>query len=199
MFSYHTSCRSCLHKGPIALALLVVVGHAAILAAKSPDSLRLAEYQKQDWQVEDGLPESNVRMIAQRADGMLLLATFSGVSTFDGQNFRALPVFAGSNANADAVNAILPERNGDLWIGTDGSGVLHLTAKGVVNISAAAGHKNERIRTMCLDQEGTLWIATQFGIERYRNGKFEMHNDTGIIGGDLTTVFAADLHGGMYS
>jgi ligand-binding sensor domain-containing protein/signal transduction histidine kinase len=177
---------------------MVAVGHATILCAKATKSLRLAEYQKQEWQVEDGLPESNVRMIAQRADGLLLLATFSGVSTFDGQNFRALPVFAGSNANTDAINAVLPEPNGDLWIGTDGSGVLHLTAKGVENISSAAGHKNERIRTMCLDQEGTLWIATQFGIERYRKGKFEMLKDSGIIGGDLTTVFAADLHGGMY-
>jgi signal transduction histidine kinase/ligand-binding sensor domain-containing protein len=180
------------------LACMVIVGYAVGLPAQASSSLRLAEYQKQEWQVEDGLPESNVRMITQRADGQLLLATFSGVSTFDGQNFRALPMFAGSTANTDAINAVLSEANGTLWIGTDGSGVLRLTANGVENISAAAGHRNERIRTMCIDQEGALWIATQWGVERYRNGRFESLPGAGIIGGDLTTVFASDMHGGMF-
>ncbi|MEK6398905.1 MAG: two-component regulator propeller domain-containing protein, partial [Terriglobus sp.] len=167
--------------------------------AQSPSTpLRLAEYQKQEWHVEDGLPESNVRMIVQRQDGNLLLATFSGVSIFDGQGFQRLKMPNAATSNIDAVNAVLPDRHGDLWIGTDGAGVLHQTATESVNISTAAGHQNERIRTMTLDQSGTLWIATQNGIERYRDGHMETIPDVGIIGGDITTVFADDMRGGMY-
>jgi hypothetical protein len=55
------------------LCLMAVVAHAA----SAPTTLRLSEYQKQDWQVEDGLPENYVRMITQRPDGVLLLATLA--------------------------------------------------------------------------------------------------------------------------
>jgi len=180
------------------LALVLLSASALPQATPTPAPIGLAEYQKQEWQVEDGLPESNVRMIAQRADGTLLLATFSGVSTFDGQTFQRLSMPNAATMNIDAVNAVLPGLADDLWIGTDGAGVIHQTATGAVNISSAAGHENERIRTMVFDHDGTLWIATQHGILRYRNNQLETIPDVGIIGGDITTVFAEDLHGGMY-
>ena len=63
--------------GRVALFLLCFVAVVA-QAASTPTTLRLSEYQKQDWQVEDGLPENYVRMITQRPDGVLLLATSSG-------------------------------------------------------------------------------------------------------------------------
>ncbi|WP_244501906.1 sensor histidine kinase [Terriglobus roseus] len=157
----------------------------------SPTRLRLSEYQKQNWQVEDGLSESNVRQIAQGPDRKLLLATFSGVLTFDGQRFA--PVSSVQNptvVNGAAVNAMLPGQDGDLWVGTDGSGVLHQTKTGVVNVSEQAGFLHERIRTMVIDHTGMLWVATQNGIERFRDGRMERIPGTGTIAGDITVVFA---------
>jgi hypothetical protein len=65
----------------LGLAHLVVT---TVHAAPPFSMLMLSEYQKQNWQVEDGLPENNIRMIAQRPDRALLLATASGLITFDG-------------------------------------------------------------------------------------------------------------------
>ncbi len=200
MFCLFQDARFRLHKRLLVFVLAATVANAIGLspAMVVPYHQAEAEYQRQSWQVEDGLPESNVRSITQRADGSLLLATFSGVFTFDGINFRPLPMFTGNNFNTDAINTVLPAPDGTLWIGMDGSGVLRQTASGTINISAAAGHRNERIRAMYIDQENTLWVATQFGVERYRNGQFEMFAGSGIIGGDLTSVFVPDLRGGMY-
>lgn len=189
---------ACRRRFGASLALVLFTASAALLAQATPAPIRLADYQKQEWQVEDGLPESNVRMVAQRDDGVLLLATFSGVSTFDGQNFQRLAMPNAATMNIDAVNAVLPGNANDLWIGTDGAGVIHQTATGAVNISSAAGHQNERIRTMHLDRNGTLWIATQYGVQRYHDGQLESIPNTGIIGGDVTTVFAEDTRDGMY-
>jgi hypothetical protein len=69
--------------------------------AMPSSNLQLSEYQKQDWQVEDGLPENDVRMIAQRPDGTLLLASSSGIASFDGQHFRALPINDPAKAAGD--------------------------------------------------------------------------------------------------
>ena len=186
------------------LALLLLIFHAVAAIAVPSSNLKLSEYQKQEWQVEDGLPENNVRMIAQRPDGSLLLATSSGISSFNGLHFRALPVHDGGTGFADgmgsneAVNAVLPVGNEDLWIGTDGHGVLHQTASGTVNISERAGFLNERIRNLYLDSQGVLWIATQNGVERFSHEHLEAIPGTGMISGAITSVFAEDGHGGMF-
>jgi len=187
------SWRAVMRRAPF---VLTVMGNMPSLAHGAPvQTLRLSEYQKQDWQVEDGLPENNVRMIAQRPDGTLLLATSSGIVTFDGQRFQPLPIGITEN---EAVNAILPAGNDDLWIGTDGRGVLHHTRSGTVNISEQAGRFNERIRMIYQDAAGAVWFATQNGVERYANGKLEALTSAGMISGDITTPFAEDGRGGMF-
>jgi ligand-binding sensor domain-containing protein/signal transduction histidine kinase len=183
--------------GSVALffvCLATVVGRAAT----TPTTLHLSEYQKQDWQVEDGLPENYVRMIAQRPDGILLIATSSGLATFDGQRFQNVPIEVDGLVDNEAVNTMLYGRDHDLWIGTDGRGVLHRTSSGTINISERAGKFNERIRTMYEDVQGVLWIATQNGVERFIDGKIEVLSEAGMISGDITTPFAEDGAGGMF-
>lgn len=180
---------------PLFFILLAITFGSSAKAAET--HLRLSEYQKQNWQVEDGLPENNVRMITQRPDGLLLLATSSGLATFDGLHFQTLSI-PGSTDN-EAVNAVLQGANGDLWIGTDGRGVLQYSGSGMPNnISELAGRMNERVRMMYEDAANTLWIATQNGIERYRDGQLEAFSNAGMISGDITTPFAEDGHGGMF-
>src|SRR5262249_48295629 len=146
--------------------LLFFLGAVYSHATLTPTVLRLSEYQKQDWQVEDGLPENYVRMITQRPDGLLLLATSSGLATFDGPRFQNVPIEVDGLIDNEAVNTMLYGRHDDLWIGTDGRGVLHRTSSGTTNISERAGRFNERIRMMYEDVKGVLWVATQNGVER---------------------------------
>jgi ligand-binding sensor domain-containing protein/signal transduction histidine kinase len=178
--------------------VVILIGDAAIAHSAPQSNLQLSEYQKQDWQVEDGLPENNVRMMAQRPDGTLLLATAAGIASFDGQRFQILPIAVAGIIENEAVNAILPNGNEELWIGTDGRGVLHHTRSGTVNISERAGRFNERIRTLYLDSGGVLWIATQNGVERFVDDHLEVIAGAGMISGDITTTFAEDGHGGMF-
>ena len=53
----------------------------------------LSEYQKQDWGVEDGLPQGNVRTIVQDPTGVLLIGTGGGMATFDGLRLQRRPDF----------------------------------------------------------------------------------------------------------
>jgi signal transduction histidine kinase/ligand-binding sensor domain-containing protein len=100
--------------------------------------------------------------------------------------------------NNEAINAILPVGKDELWIGTDGRGVLHQTGASAVNISEQAGHFHERVRNFRLDSNGVLWIATQNGVERYKGGRLEMLAETGMVPGDIFSTFAEDGNGGMF-
>ena len=116
---------------------------AACLEAGS-DTRALSEYQKQDWGVEDGLPQGNVRTIVQDKSGVLLIGTGAGMATFDGLRFTPQKVDSKDAVANEPVNALLYARNGDLWIGTDGRGVIHRTAQGSKNVSEDAGLTQER-------------------------------------------------------
>lgn len=167
--------------------------------ARDGSPLRISEYQKQDWQVEDGLPQSNVRMIIQTADGNLLIATGGGLVSFDGMHFVPVPVDQHDAMANEAVNALLVSRNGDLWIGTDGRGiVVQRRNGGAVNISEPAGFSRDRIRNFYETADGTMWVATQNGIERIHDGHIELLKESGMVSGDVTTPFAEDGRGGMF-
>ncbi|WP_263379687.1 sensor histidine kinase [Granulicella paludicola] len=183
------------------LALVLVIALFSCVAASAATRttvLHLSEYQKQDWQVEDGLPENYVRTIAQRPDGDLLLATSSGLATFDGLRFKNVPLEVNGLIDNEAVNSVLYGKNHDLWIGTDGRGVLYRSGSGTVNISERMGRFNERVRAMHEDAQGVLWIATQNGVERFSGEKMEVLSSAGMISGDITTPFAEDGFGGMF-
>lgn len=178
--------------------MLMLAGAASVpLCAAS--TMKISEYQKQDWQVEDGLPQSNVRAIVQTSDGNLLIATSGGMVSFDGIHFKPLRVDAQDTIANEAVNALLAAHNGDLWIGTDGRGiVIQRKGGGTVSLSELQGFPAGRIRMFYQEADGTVWAATQNGIERIHNEKIELLRPYGLISGDLVSPFAEDGRGGLF-
>lgn len=185
------------HPGRIAMLFVCAVSVAALAA---PAERALSEYQKREWQVEDGLPQGNVRTITQSPDGALLVGTGGGMASFDGVRFKPLKVDEHDESANEPVNALLYARNGDLWIGTDGRGVIHRTAQGSVSVSEASGLSQERVRALYEDA-GVIWVATQNGVERITSSaggdRVECLTALGIVPGDFTTPFASDGAGGM--
>src|SRR5262245_9330173 len=69
-------------------AAAVLAASAVARPARALDPGRpLTEYARRTWSVEQGLPQANVRSMAQTPDGYLWLATDGGVARFDGAEF----------------------------------------------------------------------------------------------------------------
>jgi ligand-binding sensor domain-containing protein len=165
-------------------------------------TVNLSEYQKQEWQVEDGLPQSELRAITQVPGGRLLIATYGGVASFDGLRFTPIHVDAKDPAASEAVNALLVSRSGDLWIGTDDRGIIRQTAGTAINVSEQAGFYQERIRGLFEDSTGIIWAATHDGIERITvhggTQSIELLKQLGPVSGDIIAPFAEDGRGGLF-
>src|SRR5277367_3766959 len=194
-------CGACLRYAPLRQMLLLVLALSCCPPAVSA-TVRLSEYQKQEWQVEDGLPQSELRAITQVPGGRLLIATYGGVASFDGLRFSPIRVDAKDPAASEPVNSLLLSRSGDLWIGTDDRGIIRQTAGTAVNVSEQAGFYQERIRGLFEDSTGTIWAATHDGIQRITvHGKtqsVELLDKLGPVSGDITTPFAEDGQGGIF-
>ena len=72
------------------------------------------------------------------------------------------------------VRNVFRDREGTLWIGTDGSGAYHLTAQGPVHYSAPRDLVNNFVRAFLESRDGAMWIATDEGITRIAGGR--VHN-----------------------
>jgi signal transduction histidine kinase/ligand-binding sensor domain-containing protein len=183
------------------MLLLLLLATGSCLSARSA-TVRLSEYQKQEWQVEDGLPQSELRAITQVPGGRLLIATYGGVASFDGLHFSPIRVDAKDPAASEPVNCLLVSRSGDLWIGTDDRGIIRQTAGTAINVSEQAGFYQERIRGLFEDSSGTIWAATHDGIERItvhgNTQSIELLDQLGPVSGDITTPFAEDGRGGLF-
>ncbi len=85
-----------------------------------------AQYRIDQWTADDGLPQNSVYGIVQTRDGYLWLATLDGLARFDGVRFT---VFNKSNSPGIVNNrfvSLFEAANGDLWAGTEESGVVRL-------------------------------------------------------------------------
>jgi len=152
--------------------------------------------------VEDGLPQGNVRTLVQQPDGRLLIGTGGGMATFDGLRFAPVKADALDTVANEPVSALLFSKTGDLWIGTDGRGVLHRSGARSRQVSEDAGLTQERVRGMIEDRDGVIWVATQNGVERMIPGaagdRVECLSALGLVPGDITAPFAPDGAGGMF-
>jgi len=131
--------------------------------------LALTQFGHDVWTASNGLPNDTVRAIAQTADGYLWFATFDGLARFDGVSFT---VFNGSNTpilNRCPLTALLPARDGGLWIGTANSGLLRYR-NGHFEKFAVPGLPGIAVRALLLDSRGVLWIGADKGLVRLDRG-----------------------------
>ena len=123
-----------------------------------------AQYARNLWKVQDGLPEGTVQALAQTQDGYLWIGTTGGLTRFDGSHF----VLNGSSTlPIPAVNSIFclaPARDGSLWIGTEGGGLLHLKQNAFTAYTAAQGLSDGFVRSILEDRQGAVWVGTDNGL-----------------------------------
>ncbi|MFA6457557.1 MAG: two-component regulator propeller domain-containing protein [Bacteroidota bacterium] len=130
------------------------------------------EYVVQQWKVEDGLPQSTVRCIAQSKDGYIWAGTWQGLARFDGIQ---MTVFKSSNTPelySSNIMSLFSDSRGQLWIGTDAGGLVRYNSNGFQRFNGEQGCPAKRILYINEDRTGIIWLATEIGIFAYNGTRF---------------------------
>ncbi|MDB6111652.1 MAG: Histidine kinase [Pedosphaera sp.] len=85
-------------------------------------------YRIEDWQVDQGLPQSSVTSIVQTRDGYLWLGTFAGLVRFDGVRFKVFTPDNTPGLSSSRIIKIFEDRQGALWMGTEEGDVVRCLA-----------------------------------------------------------------------
>jgi signal transduction histidine kinase/CheY-like chemotaxis protein len=90
---------------------------------------------------------------------------------------------------ADRLSAVLQDREGTVWIGTPGFGLVRWPGYGAWETwGHAEGFANESFWGLAHDQQGVMWAATNKGVHRFRNGRWEMWPASGIPTSQMLTL-----------
>ena len=108
---------------------------------------------------------SGIRALAN-GGGSFLIATEGGMRQLIDAEVRPYPPLAKYKSTTLSV---LEDRDGDLWVGTDGQGLLHLRQNRVDRFTRLDGLSGNTVNSIFEDREGSIWIGTDTGVDRFRD------------------------------
>jgi ligand-binding sensor domain-containing protein/two-component sensor histidine kinase len=150
----------------------------ALLAAATRPGLALdpqspaSGYRRTTFTTEDGLGANVINDILQARDGSLWIATYAGLTRFDGQHFTrvAFPI------SATNVHSMAEGPDGDLWLATR-AGVLRISPRILdqpgeprVIVYHLGQGADDTVWKVRFGRDGTLWAGTSRGLYRWNGG-----------------------------
>jgi ligand-binding sensor domain-containing protein len=157
--------------------------------------LRLS--QRKVFTYLDG-PEFNVVPVTEDLDGTLWIgATCAGVIPLEPVTLQPIPGKA--IRLKDCVWSLLAGRDNSLWIGAWGFG-LSRWRDGVLTtyMPENSGLSHGVVLAIYEDREGTLWVGTDDGLNRFRDGKFTAYRTGDGLVHDSVRFITQDGQGALW-
>src|SRR5258708_7375170 len=153
-----------------AIACLLVFGLAPRGLALDPNRALTQAFHR-IWQVSQGLPQAAIHRILQTADGYLWLGTQAGLVRFDGVRFVSIDHAGDLSLKELWIRDLAEDHDGNLWIATDGAGLLRLKDGAARRYTTSDGLPSATIHEILLDPHNTLWTATPSGLARLKGAR----------------------------
>jgi signal transduction histidine kinase/ligand-binding sensor domain-containing protein/ActR/RegA family two-component response regulator len=136
----------------------------------------LATPQFRRYGLADGLPNGAIYAVTQDHDGMMWFATAGGLVRYDGVTwkvFRHVPGDAQSMPSTTAYAILVDSRN-RIWSGGISSGLIVFDPKSghfrqwLHDDAVPTSLSGDEVWSIAQTPDGTLWVATQGGLDRMR-------------------------------
>ncbi|HEY0355655.1 MAG TPA: two-component regulator propeller domain-containing protein, partial [Flavisolibacter sp.] len=128
--------------------------------------------------------------VITRSDNLMLFTIQPG----NEKEYLKLEKDFGDQLKEKSLRSIVIDRSGNVWLGTRSNGVLRLTFKdenidSILQFTTRDGLSDNFIYSLACDQNNTLWIGTQNGLDRIaqKNGRYIVGN-TGRVNNWFQTV-----------
>ncbi len=148
------------------ISLLVILAVWPRNAPSVEPGRPLGQYIVQTWGIDEGLPQGTVYAVAQTPDGYVWAATGEGFVRFDGVKFVVFDKAAAAEIRNNITLALLPARDGSLFVGSNGGGLIHFDGESIHAYTANDGLPTDAVTALYQATDGTLWIGTQKGLAR---------------------------------
>ena len=135
--------------------------------------------------------------IVEDRGGALWLTTNAGVARMGAKGIRLLGEESGFPPRA-FYHAILADAAGGVWIAVDDVGVVHWLNGHAELFDTRRGLPTNAVHSLAIDHAGTVWVGTQAGPARYRDGHFERDPRLAALDGKRIYSLYGDRDGSMW-
>lgn len=105
------------------------------------------------------------------------------------------PTFDGSKV---VVNAMLFDRDGNLWVGTVGKGLFRIRGNVVDHFQHSDGLSGDSVLALFEDREGIVWTVTTNGIDSFRDPRIAIFSAREGLGADAAAGVLASRDGTIW-
>ncbi len=151
----------------------IIVKFLFILLLSVPSGMLGQEYAIRSFTVNDGLISNFITTLKQDSKGYLWIGTDEGVSIFDGSSFRNIrprekELWGYVNSFWESTS-----QTGVMWIATNGGGLLRYQSGSYTQLKVDTVLEANKVNDVYEDPHGVVWLTTDYGFYRVRNGKAE--------------------------
>ena len=137
-------------------------------------------------------PVLDVTSIAEDPNGQLVMADWNRQQGFRLSSGYAKPIGPRVPDSTFTRGAMACDRDGNIWVGTTGQGLLRIRDNKVDRFTRGEGLSNNVVRSLVEDHEGDLWVATARGVDRFRDPKVQLFSTlTGLSSDLINAVYGA--------
>ncbi|WP_026898198.1 ligand-binding sensor domain-containing protein [Daejeonella oryzae] len=168
---------------------------AALFLLSCSQATLAQRYNFTQYNIEDGLIQSQVRYFTQSPSRHLWIATQGGVSRFDGTQFNSLT--RTENGLADmATTALISDKKGIIYIGTK-NGLSVYDGKKIRNFRLADTESHSWIKCLVKDKNDRIYGLVNERIFIFSGNKIQLLKNT-EFSNDNVTALTTDRNGLIY-
>ena len=143
----------------------------------------ISQYDHTSWLSREGYFRGAPTAITQTKDGYIWIGSPFGLFRFDGVTFTPSQPAGGQVLGSLSIHRLLGDRDGSLWIGTDGKGLLHLKDGRITAIPVFSDVLS--VGGILQDETGDIWAG---GVKRGAlNRLCRIHGESVQCFGDTKT------------
>jgi signal transduction histidine kinase/ligand-binding sensor domain-containing protein/CheY-like chemotaxis protein len=194
-------------KGFLTLFILLSISIVMLHTRNQEENMRIERLN-----MEYGLSHNSIRSIFQDSAGMMWFGTENGLNSYNGYEFK---VYLDKNLPAAQwITAIAEDRAGNLWLGTNTSGVLKFNK--YTGAFEHHRHKPEDPDSLCNNEVSAvyhsihqeteyLWVGTRHGLSRitispngsitFKNYRHHPQQESSLAGDRIWCLAESSLQG----
>jgi len=154
---------------------------------------------------ENGLLNNEIWSLYLDSKGIFWIGHNDGLSRFDGKVFENIVVpkpevqEPKTIYSADRITGIVEDKEGNLWLGTDGYGICKYDGENFTHFTIKNGLCDNTIYELMVDSNNNIWIGTFWGgVSKFDGKEFTNFTKNKVIIGDEVGGFFEDDNGDIW-
>jgi ligand-binding sensor domain-containing protein len=119
---------------------------------------------------QEGLSAPDVAFVFEDRSGTIRVVAGNRLHSLGAD--RRFHVLGEAGLKDAEVNCLFEDREANQWIGTRTGGLFRLRPEYAVTFTTHDGLSNDRVWSVCEGRDGQLWIATDGGVNEFKQGRF---------------------------